>query len=177
MIGPPEHADQDCEASAKIDAARLIMRATCIEAMADARRGYVPDIAAKTKSRRDGPLRQSLHRSSIAIVRGERSARVVTTGRCNGSFVTATRLTPHRIQLRCGRHQLRTGCAGSALRKPDALRRRMTDAQSIRSIRIGQRAGERSFADRSRDFRNALAPMPPASPSSRPSEPTESPMA
>src|SRR6266704_3122843 len=39
------------EASAKIDAARLIMRSTCIEAMADARRGYVPDIAAKTRMR------------------------------------------------------------------------------------------------------------------------------
>ena len=42
------------EASAKIDAARLIMRRTCIEAMADARRGYVPDMAEKTRYRRDG---------------------------------------------------------------------------------------------------------------------------
>src|SRR3978361_82033 len=42
------------EASAKIDAARLIMRGTCIAAMADARRGEVPDIAAKTRLRRDG---------------------------------------------------------------------------------------------------------------------------
>src|SRR6266404_7132823 len=31
------------EASAKIDAARLIMRSTCIEAMAEARRGHVPE--------------------------------------------------------------------------------------------------------------------------------------
>ena len=36
------------EASAKIDAARLIMRSTCIEAMDDARRGHIPDMAAKT---------------------------------------------------------------------------------------------------------------------------------
>jgi 3-hydroxy-9,10-secoandrosta-1,3,5(10)-triene-9,17-dione monooxygenase len=42
------------EASAKIDAARLIMRSTCIEAMADARGGHIPDIAAKTRLRRDG---------------------------------------------------------------------------------------------------------------------------
>src|SRR5438105_8031154 len=42
------------EASPKIDAARLIMRSTCIEAMAEARRGSIPDIAAKTRSRRDG---------------------------------------------------------------------------------------------------------------------------
>ena len=37
------------EASAKIDAARLIMRSNCIDAMADARRGHIPDIAAKTR--------------------------------------------------------------------------------------------------------------------------------
>src|SRR3981081_3814575 len=34
------------EASAKIDAARLIMRSACIEVMADAKRGRVPSIAA-----------------------------------------------------------------------------------------------------------------------------------
>src|SRR5213595_4154139 len=33
------------EASAKIDAARLVMRTNCIDAMADARRAHVPDIA------------------------------------------------------------------------------------------------------------------------------------
>src|SRR6202048_397435 len=38
------------QASAKIDAARLIMRATCIDAMADARRGHIPDMATKTKA-------------------------------------------------------------------------------------------------------------------------------
>src|SRR5689334_8662345 len=37
------------EASAKIDAARLIMRSYCIEAMAQARRNQVPNIAAKTR--------------------------------------------------------------------------------------------------------------------------------
>ncbi|WP_204279674.1 acyl-CoA dehydrogenase family protein, partial [Serratia marcescens] len=42
------------EASAKIDAARRIMRCNCIEAVADARRGLVPDMAAKTRLRRDG---------------------------------------------------------------------------------------------------------------------------
>src|SRR5207237_8070675 len=42
------------EASAKIDAARLIMRSACIEAMADARCGHLPDIAAKRNARRDG---------------------------------------------------------------------------------------------------------------------------
>ncbi|RIJ43774.1 acyl-CoA dehydrogenase, partial [Maribellus luteus] len=42
------------EASAKVDAARLIMRRTCIEAMSDARRGVVPDLSEKTRYRRDG---------------------------------------------------------------------------------------------------------------------------
>src|SRR5260370_35653306 len=37
------------EASSKIDAARLIMRQACIEALADARRGHVPQIPAKTR--------------------------------------------------------------------------------------------------------------------------------
>src|SRR5438445_3441547 len=42
------------EASSTIDAARLIMRSTCIRAMADARRGHLPDMAAKTRMRRHG---------------------------------------------------------------------------------------------------------------------------
>jgi len=42
------------EASAKVDAARLLMRTNCVNAMADARRGHIPDIAAKTRLRRDG---------------------------------------------------------------------------------------------------------------------------
>src|ERR1700722_17643231 len=37
------------EASAKIDAARLIMRSNCIAAMVDARRNHIPHIAAKTR--------------------------------------------------------------------------------------------------------------------------------
>src|SRR5581483_7161905 len=40
------------EASSKIDAARLIMRSTCIEALREARSGRTPNIAAKTKMRR-----------------------------------------------------------------------------------------------------------------------------
>src|SRR6185312_5182236 len=42
------------EASAKIDAARLIMRSSCIGAMADARSAHVPGMATKTRYRRDG---------------------------------------------------------------------------------------------------------------------------
>ena len=42
------------EAGAKIDAARRVMRGICVEAMEDARAARVPDLATKTRYRRDG---------------------------------------------------------------------------------------------------------------------------
>src|SRR5258705_6039505 len=63
------------EASAKIDAARRIMRSTCIEAMADARRGLVPDMAAKTKSRRDGAYSVNLCTEAVALLFSANGAR------------------------------------------------------------------------------------------------------
>jgi 3-hydroxy-9,10-secoandrosta-1,3,5(10)-triene-9,17-dione monooxygenase len=56
------------EASAKIDAARLVMRTNCIEAMMDARRGHVPDIAAKTKLRRDGAFAVNLCTEAVSLL-------------------------------------------------------------------------------------------------------------
>src|SRR5438128_4826898 len=56
------------EASAKIDAARLIMRATCIDAVADARRGHIPDMAAKTKLRRDGAYSVNLCTEALSLL-------------------------------------------------------------------------------------------------------------
>src|SRR6202166_4957559 len=56
------------EASAKIDAARLIMRSTCIAAMADARRGHIPDIAAKTRIRRDGAYSVNLCTAAVSLL-------------------------------------------------------------------------------------------------------------
>jgi 3-hydroxy-9,10-secoandrosta-1,3,5(10)-triene-9,17-dione monooxygenase len=67
------------EASAKIDAARLIMRSTCIEAMADARRGHVPDIAAKTKSRRDGAFAVNLCTEAVSLLFAASGARGLST--------------------------------------------------------------------------------------------------
>ena len=67
------------EASAKIDAARLIMRSTCIEAMADARRGYVPDIAAKTKLRRDGAFAVNLCTEAVSLLFSASGARGLFT--------------------------------------------------------------------------------------------------
>jgi 3-hydroxy-9,10-secoandrosta-1,3,5(10)-triene-9,17-dione monooxygenase len=67
------------EASAKIDAARLIMRSTCIEAMADARRGRFPDIAAKTKTRRDGAFAVNLCTEAVSLLFAASGARGLFT--------------------------------------------------------------------------------------------------
>jgi 3-hydroxy-9,10-secoandrosta-1,3,5(10)-triene-9,17-dione monooxygenase len=67
------------EASAKIDAARLIMRSTCIEVMADARRGYVPDVAAKTKLRRDGAFAVNLCTEAVSLLFSASGARGLFT--------------------------------------------------------------------------------------------------
>src|SRR6267154_1384364 len=63
------------EASSKIDAARLIMRSSCIGAMADARRGYVPDMPAKTKSRRDGAYSVNLCTEAVSLLFSASGAR------------------------------------------------------------------------------------------------------
>jgi 3-hydroxy-9,10-secoandrosta-1,3,5(10)-triene-9,17-dione monooxygenase len=67
------------EASAKIDAARLIMRSTCIDEMADARRGCVPDIAAKTKLRRDGAFAVNLCTEAVSLLFSASGARALFT--------------------------------------------------------------------------------------------------
>jgi 3-hydroxy-9,10-secoandrosta-1,3,5(10)-triene-9,17-dione monooxygenase len=67
------------EASAKIDAARLIMRSTCIEAMADARRDHVPDTAAKTRLRRDGAYAVNLCTEAVSLLFAASGARGLFT--------------------------------------------------------------------------------------------------
>jgi len=111
------------EASAKIDAARLIMRSTCIEAMADARRGYVPDTAVKTRLRRDGAFfGQSLHGGGVVAVCSERRAGLVHGRRLAAAVSRCARdQFAHCVQFRCRRHQLRSRCAWPAIRKPDAF--------------------------------------------------------
>ena len=84
------------EASAKIDAARLIMRSTCIEAMAEARRGYVPDIAAKTKSRRDGAYSVNLCTEAVSLLFAASGARgLLTTGVLQRQFRDAHAINSH----------------------------------------------------------------------------------
>jgi 3-hydroxy-9,10-secoandrosta-1,3,5(10)-triene-9,17-dione monooxygenase len=67
------------EASAKIDVARLLMRSACIEAMADARRGHVPDMASKTKLRRDGAFAVNLCTEAVSLLFAASGARGLFT--------------------------------------------------------------------------------------------------
>jgi 3-hydroxy-9,10-secoandrosta-1,3,5(10)-triene-9,17-dione monooxygenase len=84
------------EASAKIDAARRIMRSTCIEAMADARRGQVPNIAAKTKSRRDGAYSVNLCTEAVSLLFAASGARgLFTAGALQRQFRDAHAINSH----------------------------------------------------------------------------------
>lgn len=84
------------EASAKVDAARLIMRSTCVEAMADARRGHVPDIAAKTRLRRDGAYSVNLCTEAVSLLFSASGARALfTTGALQRQFRDAYAINSH----------------------------------------------------------------------------------
>src|SRR5579864_2472 len=67
------------EASAKIDAARRIMRSTCIEAMADARQGVVQDVPIKTRLRRDGAFSVNLCTEAVSLLFAASGARGLST--------------------------------------------------------------------------------------------------
>ena len=81
------------EASAKIDAARLVMRTNCIDAMADARRGsHSRSIGQDQAAAGRRLFGEPLHRSGLAAVCGELVRAVCShPARCNGSSVTPTR--------------------------------------------------------------------------------------
>lgn len=84
------------DASAKIDAARLIMRSTCIEAMANARHGYVPDMAAKTKTRRDGAYSVNLCTEAVSLLFSASGARgLFTTAALQRQFRDAHAINSH----------------------------------------------------------------------------------
>jgi 3-hydroxy-9,10-secoandrosta-1,3,5(10)-triene-9,17-dione monooxygenase len=84
------------EASAKIDAARVIMRSTCIEAMSDARSGHVPDTAAKTKLRRDGAYSVNLCTEAVSLLFSASGARgLFTTGALQRQFRDAHAINSH----------------------------------------------------------------------------------
>ena len=84
------------EASSKIDAARLIMRSSCIGAMADARRGHVPDIAGKTKMRRDGAYSVNLCTEAVSLLFAASGARgLYTSGALQRQFRDAHAINSH----------------------------------------------------------------------------------
>jgi 3-hydroxy-9,10-secoandrosta-1,3,5(10)-triene-9,17-dione monooxygenase len=84
------------DASSKIDAARLIMRSTCIAAMADARRGYVPDIAAKTRMRRDGAFSVNLCTEAVSLLFSASGARgLANSGALQRQFRDAHAINSH----------------------------------------------------------------------------------
>ena len=84
------------EASSKIDAARLIMRSTCIEAMANARRGHIPDIPEKTKTRRDGAYSVNLCTEAVSLLFAASGARgLYTSGALQRQFRDAHAINSH----------------------------------------------------------------------------------
>jgi 3-hydroxy-9,10-secoandrosta-1,3,5(10)-triene-9,17-dione monooxygenase len=84
------------EASAKIDAARRIMRSACIDAMADARRSHIPDMAAKTRYRRDGAFSVNLCTDAVSMLFAASGARgLFTTGVLQRQFRDAHAINSH----------------------------------------------------------------------------------
>ncbi|MBR1152705.1 acyl-CoA dehydrogenase family protein [Bradyrhizobium sp. JYMT SZCCT0428] len=84
------------EASAKIDAARLVMRTNCIDAMADARRSHVPDIADKTRLRRDGAFSVNLCTDAVSLLFAASGARsLFTSGALQRQFRDAHAVNSH----------------------------------------------------------------------------------
>jgi 3-hydroxy-9,10-secoandrosta-1,3,5(10)-triene-9,17-dione monooxygenase len=84
------------EASAKIDAARLIMRTNCIDAMAEAKRGHVPDLAAKTRLRRDGAFSVNLCTDAVSLLFTASGARsLFTSGALQRQFRDAHAVNSH----------------------------------------------------------------------------------
>jgi 3-hydroxy-9,10-secoandrosta-1,3,5(10)-triene-9,17-dione monooxygenase len=84
------------EAASKIDAARLIMRSTCIAALADARRGHIPDMAAKTKMRRDGAFSVNLCTEAVSLLFAASGARgLYMSGALQRQFRDAHAINSH----------------------------------------------------------------------------------
>ena len=84
------------EAASKIDAARLIMRSTCIEALSQARRGHIPDMAAKTKMRRDGAFSVNLCTEAVSLLFAASGARgLYMSGALQRQFRDAHAINSH----------------------------------------------------------------------------------
>jgi 3-hydroxy-9,10-secoandrosta-1,3,5(10)-triene-9,17-dione monooxygenase len=83
-------------AASKIDAARLIMRSACIEALKDARRGHIPDMEAKTKLRRDGAFSVNLCTEAVSLLFAASGARgLYMSGALQRQFRDAHAINSH----------------------------------------------------------------------------------
>jgi 3-hydroxy-9,10-secoandrosta-1,3,5(10)-triene-9,17-dione monooxygenase len=84
------------DASAKIDAARLIMRSACMQAMADSRCGRLPDMLMKTRYRRDGAFAVNLCTEAVSMLFAASGARgLFTTGALQRQFRDAHAINSH----------------------------------------------------------------------------------
>ncbi|UWU67031.1 acyl-CoA dehydrogenase family protein [Bradyrhizobium sp. NC92] len=84
------------EASAKIDAARLIMRSACLDAMEDARGDRIPDMATKTRYRRDGSFSVNLCTDAVSMLFAASGARgLFTSGVLQRQFRDAHAINSH----------------------------------------------------------------------------------
>lgn len=84
------------DASAKIDAARLIMRSACVEAMEVARRGQIPDMTTKTRYRRDGAFSVNLCTDAVSTLFAASGARgLLTSGVLQRQFRDAHAINSH----------------------------------------------------------------------------------
>ncbi|WP_456734131.1 acyl-CoA dehydrogenase family protein [Bradyrhizobium sp. USDA 3364] len=84
------------EASAKVDAARLIMRTNCVEVLTEVRRGDIPGIAAKTKLRRDGAFAVNLCTEAVSLLFAASGARsLFTSGALQRQFRDAHAVNSH----------------------------------------------------------------------------------
>ena len=84
------------EASAKIDAARLVMRTNCVDVLAEIRRGDIPSIAAKTRLRRDGAFAVNLCTEAVSLLFAASGARsLFTSGALQRQFRDAHAVNAH----------------------------------------------------------------------------------
>jgi 3-hydroxy-9,10-secoandrosta-1,3,5(10)-triene-9,17-dione monooxygenase len=84
------------EAASKIDAARLIMRSTCIETLSQARRGHIPDMVAKTRMRRDGAYSVNLCTEAVSLLFAASGARgLYMSGALQRQFRDAHAINSH----------------------------------------------------------------------------------
>jgi 3-hydroxy-9,10-secoandrosta-1,3,5(10)-triene-9,17-dione monooxygenase len=72
------------------------MRATCIEALADARRGHIPDMTAKTRMRRDGAYSVNLCTEAVSLLFAASGARgLYMSGALQRQFRDAHAINSH----------------------------------------------------------------------------------